>query len=751
MIARALARVPLALAGGSLGAGLVALVEARATSAEAPRTAFTAQLAGALGAGYPIALFAAAVATGFWIAVEPGVPRTPWEHVRALRELPVLARSRAAASVPLGILATFAWCVLSSNLARRALAEGEPREAGLVLAVGSLLILVALFATSLALVAPARRLLAALAERRTWVIDPSITGAVALAIVLGASAWGVVAGDTSGESAGALGILGVFKRRELDLRPIANVGVVVACAYLLALGGTRARGIAPAAIVALLVAAAPAAVTFHEARELEAHPEVARAVERGAPLGKIGLALLRRATDRDHDGYSPYFGGGDCDDRDAKINPGAYDVPGNGVDEDCSGADTPLPPPPPPKPAAKAAIDRRFNVVLVTVDTLRADVGFLGYPKPVTPNLDKLAERGTVFEHAYSMASYTGKCIGPMLIGRYPSETLRDGSHFNAYEPKNVFVTERLHDAGVRTFGAAGHWYFRPWSGVTQGMDQWDLSALPPTMTDNDNTVTSKEITDAALKLLADDANTGKPFFMWVHYFDPHAQYVPHPEGPDFQGDARGGAAATRAAYDSEIWFTDKHVGRLLDAIAAAPWGKDTAIVVTADHGETFGEHNMSWHGAEIWEPLVHVPLLVYVPGQKPVRIAQKRSHIDVAPTILELMQVPRPEDPNEMQGESLVADAFSSAERPPKERDVYFDMPAGPFNMTRRGIVTGPSPGMKLIHLGGTQYQLFDLAKDPNEKEDLSSDKERMAPVLEAYQALRARVKEIEVKPDSP
>ena len=92
MIARALARVPLALAGGALGGGLVALVEARATSAEAPRAALTAHFAGTLGVAYPIALAAAALATGFWIAVEPGVPRTPWEHVRALRDLPVLAR-----------------------------------------------------------------------------------------------------------------------------------------------------------------------------------------------------------------------------------------------------------------------------------------------------------------------------------------------------------------------------------------------------------------------------------------------------------------------------------------------------------------------------------------------------------------------------------------------------------------------------------------------------------------------------------
>jgi arylsulfatase A-like enzyme len=391
-------------------------------------------------------------------------------------------------------------------------------------------------------------------------------------------------------------------------------------------------------------------------------------------------------------------------------------------------------------------------VILITVDTWRADVGFLGYPKPITPNLDKLAAKGAVFERAYSMASYTGKCIGPMLIGRYPGETLRDGTHFNKYEPKNLFVTERVKEAGYHTFGAAGHWYFRPWSGVTQGMDLFDVTSVPPTMTDNDTTVTSEQITNVALKLFQDPEHTAKPFFMWVHYFDPHAQYVPHPEGPDFLGEARGGAAQTRAAYDSEVWFVDKHVGRLLDAVAASNVADKTAIIVTADHGEAFGEHNMSWHGMEIWEPLVHVPLLVYVPGKAPKRVAQKRSHIDIAPTILELTQTPLQTgdaavtEGTELRGRSLISDITGTDA--PEERDVYLDMPAGPFNLQRRALITGSSPGLKLLHFGGNQYSLFDLKADPDEKTDLAQDKERLKTAVDAMARLRAGLVEIEVKP---
>ncbi|MBL8608250.1 MAG: hypothetical protein JNL38_13080, partial [Myxococcales bacterium] len=122
---KTLLRLPLALAGGALGAALVAAVEARAVAGGAPHTALTAVFAGALGVVYPIAVLVVMAGVAFWATVEPGVPKTPWEHLRALRTLPVLARSRVAAVVPLGVFATFAWVVLASNLARRALAEGE--------------------------------------------------------------------------------------------------------------------------------------------------------------------------------------------------------------------------------------------------------------------------------------------------------------------------------------------------------------------------------------------------------------------------------------------------------------------------------------------------------------------------------------------------------------------------------------------------------------------------------------------------
>ena len=642
-------------------------------------------------------------------------------------------RARRNAAFLVMPLAFTLWLVVAADVAIRLLGSDVPaRAAGaaLALAVLATFWLATQFATS---ASGGLSQLARVAELDTrFAVQAGVTPAVAL------FAYAIVTGTASG-AGGGLSVFGVFKRPELDLRAPGLLVLLCTSAYLVPNPGRRWLSFA-----ALVLGVMPLLLSLRAAHHGLERRAVALSIEREAPLGKILLAALRKQGDHDHDGFAKNFGGGDCDDTDASRNPGATDVPGNGIDEDCSGSDEPLATPPPSALPSEATTNGRkglaehLNVVLISIDTLRQGEGSTS-ARPVTPNLDRLSQESVVFDRAYSLASYTAKSVGPFLLGKYSSETHRDWSHFNRFTKQDVFVAQRLQQAGVHTVSVQGYWYFFANTGLERGFDVINKSAAPALVTvDGDSNTNADKVSDAAIAELAKPELLQQPFFLWMHYVDPHSEYVAH-EGFDF-------GSTSRQRYDGEVAFVDHHVGRVLDALEKSLIFDHTAIIVTSDHGEAFAEHGMIRHGFELWEELVRVPLIVRVPGVNARHVQARRSAIDLAPTILDLCGVvpPAPSSRDFLSGRSLVPDLLAAGE--PAPRAVFIDMSAGPNNADRQALIEGDK---KLVASGGRPLSLYDLAADPGETHDLLDDAAEATPMIAKFKAFRRGLREVYVKPE--
>ena len=376
-----------------------------------------------------------------------------------------------------------------------------------------------------------------------------------------------------------------------------------------------------------------------------------------------------------------------------------------------------------------------FNVILIAVDSLRADMPWAGYRRNIAPNLSRFERRAVNFTRGYAISPVTSRSVGPLLVGKYPSEMPRTGQFFTTYYPQNLFLGERLKPEGHRSVAVLAHAYFYG-GGIKQGFDDYHL--LSGTMLDDPEAKpTSERLTVAAQRYIgrAADPKGERRFFAYLHYMDPHSEYLEHEDGPDFGEDKRD-------LYDGEVYYTDRWVGALIAWVGKQPFGKQTAIIVTADHGEGFGEHGHYRHGYEVWEALVHVPLLVYVPGAEPRHIDTPRSHIDLAPTILELMGVAA--DPP-YRGQSWVSEIFGAT---PEPRPVVVDLPRDNLEDRRRAVIDGD---MKLIARGDDErWLLYDLGKDAKEKKNLTeTDPGELRRMRKLYFDLSAKIPNEEIHGD--
>jgi arylsulfatase A-like enzyme len=305
------------------------------------------------------------------------------------------------------------------------------------------------------------------------------------------------------------------------------------------------------------------------------------------------------------------------------------------------------------------------------------------------------------------------------MTGRFASTLYRTGVFFTNYFDSNDWITESMREGGIRTMSVQAHLYFDRAPGLKQGFDVYQMVPGLTWNAQTDESITSPKSVAEIQKLLENPENTKGQFFLWSHLMDPHDKYVKHEESPDFGKDNRG-------RYDSEVWFADHWLGQLFDFCEKQPWWDKTAVIITADHGEAFGEHGMYKHAFELWEVLARVPLIIKAPGASAKRISLPRTHLDLAPTILDLMKVPALDG---FQGQSLAPELYD--ETPPAPRPaIVLELAEDTNNAARRAIIVGDH---KLISFdGGAKKSLFNLKDDPGELVDLSSKQPELTKQLD-------------------
>jgi arylsulfatase A-like enzyme/tetratricopeptide (TPR) repeat protein len=349
----------------------------------------------------------------------------------------------------------------------------------------------------------------------------------------------------------------------------------------------------------------------------------------------------------------------------------------------------------------------RPNVLLVTIDTLRADrLGSYGHRAADTPNLDGLARRGVRFETAIAPAPLTGPSHASILTGRNPlGHGFRNNSGF-VLAPTVSTVADDFRRAGYRTAAFVSGFPLDRRFGFDRGFEVYD-DHLPR---GNDRRRTpyvernADDTTRAVLAWLGPSATPAggrHPWFLWVHYYDPHAPYEPPPADL---------AARFRAApYDGEIAYVDRQVGRLLQALGERKESDRTLVLVTSDHGESLGEHGEATHGIFIYDATIRVPWVMAGPGVAAGRVPRTvvRS-IDVTPTLLDYAGLaPRPG----VDGRSVrpAADGRQMEDAPAYAESLYAEMELGwaPVHAWR-------TAGFKLIE--SPRPELYDLSQDPAE-----------------------------------
>lgn len=394
-----------------------------------------------------------------------------------------------------------------------------------------------------------------------------------------------------------------------------------------------------------------------------------------------------------------------------------------------------------------AADLRDANVLLIVIDTLGAEhVGAYAPGLDTTPRLDALAAGGVVFERAFAAAPWTQPSMAALLTGQYPSDTGVTGLG-SPLPPEAHTLAEAMHAEGRTGYGVVSHLLLGKRFGWAQGMTELDESAVG-----GHSSISSPQVTDRALAMLSRhvDLRGDQPFFMLAHYFDPHFDYLHHPEfdrTSGYEGRLRPGTgigelrsvrhdldaadvAYLVGLYREEVAFTDHHVGRLLDGLSGLGLTDDTLVIVTADHGEEFMRHGWLGHTLTLHDELVHVPMIWSLPGRlAPGRVATPVSLVDVMPTLAAGLGL---ELESETAGVSLLPLLTDAGGGTLEGRDLFAEVsfvasehwPSGDDRRHMAFKTALMAGDTKLVHdVRGATWRAWDRGTDPLEMDDRYRD----------------------------
>ncbi len=398
------------------------------------------------------------------------------------------------------------------------------------------------------------------------------------------------------------------------------------------------------------------------------------------------------------------------------------------------------------------------RVILITCDTLRPDrLGLYGCERPTSPNLDAFAREGLVFDAAYSSAPWTRPALASLMTGRLPEEVGAAPGNLRMPPAAVETLAERIAAHGIPTAAIVSNGLSRrppPRAGdvdLQQGFQSYDDRMSSRERNRDMPERLAPETTDAALEWLEQhEASGGGPFFLWVHYQDPHGPYTPPEEDarafdrepaadeprlapgktmrgagqiPFYQllgdGELELRPGRYRDRYDAEIAFFDAHLGRLLAWLREQPWYPDARVSFRADHGQSLGEHDFGFcHGENVQREEVHVPLVARFPrgALEPAsrldggwrRVSAPVGHVDVWPTVLAALDLPSGPSrglsllAHELPGERVLAQSFL----PPKVERAQWAASDGRWRLLWGADGVG---------------RLYDVRADPGETNDLA------------------------------